>query len=139
MQIKYSKKRLFSGFFLGGLFALFALLRLIDDPENPWLYFLQLLLGLFVVAASLYERHYQYLQIVNGVLTKNSFRRKSIPLEEVIRIESLPGKIKLFTSEEKLSINTELIAEDSRNDLLGILGSLEVEHNPFIGYSTKNL
>lgn len=137
MKIRYSKKRLYSGFFLGGLFALFALLRLIDDPKNQWLYFLQLFLGLFGVAASLYERHFQYLLIENGFLTKNTLRRKSFQLEKIERIQSFPGKIKLFTSEERLSINTALIEDDSRNDLLRVLGSLEIDNNPFIGYSPK--
>ncbi|MGB7786908.1 MAG: hypothetical protein WBL27_12465 [Salinimicrobium sp.] len=70
-------------------------------------------------------------------MTKNRLRRKSLQLEKITKIQSFPGKIKLFTSEEKLSINTELIADDSRNDLLKVLGALEVENNPFIGYSSK--
>ena len=137
VKIRYTKKRLFSSLILGGMFAAFGLLRLLEEPENSWLYYLQLLFGLFAVGAYFYERHFQYLLIENGILTKNSIRRKSLQLDKITRIHSLPGRIKLFTSEEKLSINTELIEDDSRNDLLKVLGSLEVEHNPFIGYSPK--
>ena len=133
MKIRYSKKRLYSSLILGGMFAVFGFLRLIDESDNSWLSYLQLFLGLFGVAAYFYERHFQYLLIENGTLIKNNIRRKSLQLTEINRIQSFPGKIKLFTSKEKFSINTEIIAEDSRNDLLRVFGSLEVEKNPFIG------
>lgn len=137
MKIRYSKKRLLSSLLLGGMFAAFGLLRLLDTSENSWLYYLQLFFGLFALGSYFYERYFQYLSIDGAVLTKNRLRRKSLQLEKITKIQSFPGKIKLFTSEEKLSINTELIADDSRNDLLKVLGALEVENNPFIGYSSK--
>lgn len=137
MTIRYSKKRLFSSLILGGMFAAFGLLRLVDQSDNSWLYYLQLFFGLFAVGAYFYESHFQYLIVENGTLTKNTIRRKSLQLDKINKIHSFPGKITVFTSEEKLSINTELIDKDSRNDLLKVIGSLEVENNPFIGYSTN--
>jgi hypothetical protein len=137
MKIKYSKKRLYSSLILGGTFAAFGLLQLLNNPDTPWIYYLQLFFGLFTVGAYFYENYFQYLTIEKGILTKNSLRKRCLQLNDINKIQSFPGKIKLFTSEEKLSINTELIAEDSRNDLLKVLGSLEVENNPFPGYSAK--
>jgi hypothetical protein len=137
MKIRYSKKRLFSSLILGGMFTALSLLGIFNQPENPWISYLQLFLGLFVIGAYFYENHFQYLSIESGLVTKNSFKRKSLQLDKISKIQSFPGKIKLFTSEEKLCINTELIADDSRNDLLKVLGTLEVENNPFIGYSTE--
>lgn len=137
MRIKYSKKRLYSSFFLGGIFALLALMRLVENPEHPWLYYIQLFLGLLGVGAYFYENHFQYLIIYNGILTKNTLKRKAIQLNKITRIKSFAREIKLFTSEEKLSINTQLIDNNSNIDLLKVLGSLEVKDNPFTSYSTK--
>ncbi|GAB2770811.1 hypothetical protein [Salinimicrobium soli] len=137
MKIKYSKKRLYSHLFLGGMFAVLGFLQLLGQPNTPWIDYLQVFCGLFAVGAYFYESHFQYLNIDNGILTKNTLRKKSLQLDKIERIQSFPGKIKLFTSEEKLSINTELIDDDSRKDLLISLGSLEIENNPFIGYSPK--
>lgn len=139
MKIKYSNTRLFSSLLLGSLFSIWGGLKFFEEAAGYFNYF-QLILGLMMVGNFFFERHYQYLQIVDGLLTKNSFRRKSIQLKNVCQIQSYPGKIKLFTSEEKnLSINTGLISDNSRHDLLVILGALEVENNPFIGYSRKTI
>ena len=139
MKIRYTKKRLLFNGLLGGVFVLTSLLQLQRKSglSHYLIYGLQLLLGLVMVASYFYERKFQYLVIEHGKLTKNRFISKSLQLSEVNRIQSFPGKIKLFTSEEQLSINTELIEDNSWNDLLKILGSLEVENNPFMGYSTK--
>lgn len=137
MKINYSKRRLYSSLILGGMFAAFGFLRLMDESDNSWLYYLQLFFGLIGVAAYFYESHFQYLLIENETLTKNNIRRKSIQLDRITKIQSFPGKIQLFTSEEKLVINTELIAAESQKDLLKILAPLQIENNPFIGYSQK--
>ncbi|MGB7842142.1 MAG: hypothetical protein WBL21_05085 [Salinimicrobium sp.] len=119
------------------MFAVLAFLRLLNHPDNPWIYYLQLFLGLFILGVYLYKKRFQFLSIDNGILTKNNLRRNSVVLNDIIKIQSFPGKIKLFTSEEKLSINTELIEDESRTDFLKVLGALKVENNPFIGYSPK--
>lgn len=119
-----------------------SLIQLFRKSESFSIYHLvygiQFLLGLTMVTLYFFQRKFQYLTLENGVLTKNNLRKKSILLNEIIQIKSFPGKIRLFTSEAKeLSINTELISEDSRHELLKVLGSLELENNPFVGYSTK--
>ncbi len=139
MKIRYTKKRLLFNGLLGSVFVVGGLLQLQKktDLSHYLIYGIQFLLGLVMVASYFYERKFQYLIIENGKLIKNRFFSKYIQLDEITKIQSFPGKIKLFTSEEKLSINTELIEDDSRNDLLKVLGSLEVENNPFISYSAK--
>lgn len=139
MKIRYSKKRFLFNSLLGGVFVVGSLLQLQRKTElsHYLIYGTQLLLGLVMVASYFYERKFQYLIIENGKLTRNRFLHKSLQLDRITKIQSFPGKIKIFTSEEKMSINTELIAEDSRNDLLKVLGSLNLENNPFIGYSAK--
>ena len=139
MKIRYTKKRLFFNGLLGSVFVVGGLLQLQRKTElsDYLMYGTQFLLGLLMVASYFYERKYQYLIIKNGKLTKNRFLTKSLQLNKVTKIQSFPGKIKLFTSEEKLNINTGLIDDESMNGLLKVLGSLEVGNNPFIGYSTK--
>lgn len=136
MKIKYSKRRLFSNFLLGALFTLWGAVKWFEGTASYFTYF-QLAFGILVVGSYFFERRNQYLRIKKGFLTKNSFRGKTIQLDEVEKIQSFPGKIKLFTSEEEISINTGIIEEESLKDLYRLLGSLELEpkENPFIGWS----
>lgn len=136
MKIRYSKKRLFSTLLLGGLFTLMGALKIYEGGAHFFHYF-QLVFGIAVLASHLFERHYQYLTIEEGFLTKNSIKRKTIRINDFRRIQSFPGKIKLFTSKEKLRINTEVINEDSLKDFYQVLGALELqpEENPFTGWS----
>lgn len=140
MKIKYSKTRLFSNLLLGSLFTIMGGLKLIEGAANNFNYF-QLILGFVMMGSFFFEKHHQYLKIENGILTKNNFRRKSLKLKEVVQIKSFPGKIKLFSSEESLSIKTGIIDEDSIKNLYPVLGSLELDpqENPFIGYSKNTL
>ncbi len=136
MIVKYSKKRLFSNLILGALFALFGVVKTIDGTADYFNYF-QLLLGTAMMVGSYFDRHMGYLKMKDGFLKKNSLRRKTIKLADVIQIQSLPGKIKLLTSDKNLSINTGIIDEESLKDLYCLLGSLEIDsqENPFIGWS----
>ena len=142
MKIRYSKKQFLFNGLLGGTFLLASLIQLFRKEESfsahHVIYGIQFLLGFTMVILYFFQRKFQYLNIENGILTKNNLRKKSILLNEIIQIKSFPGKIKLFTSEAKeFSINTELISDDSRHDLLKVLGSLKVENNPFLGYSPR--
>lgn len=139
MKIRYSKTRLFSNLLLGSLFTLWGTVKWLEGSASYFGY-LQLLLGILMVGNFFFERHNQYLKIENGILTKHSLRKKSLKLEEVVQIKSFPGKIKIFTSEENLSINTGIIDEDSIKDLYPVLGSLKLhqKENPFLGWSQTN-
>ncbi|WZL89192.1 hypothetical protein VS868_00150 [Salinimicrobium sp. 3283s] len=136
MKIAYSKRRLYSNLVLGGLFVILGGLKIYEGTASYFTFF-QLLLGILLIGAFFFQKKHQYLSIQKGLLTKNSLRKQSIELDEIEQVQSFPGRIKLFTSEEKLSINTEVIENDSLHKLLSTLGSLEVEQNPFVGYATK--
>ena len=140
MKIRYSKRQFLFNGLLGGTFLITGLLQLYRKTEiyQYLIYGAQILLGLLMVVSYFYEKKLQYITIEKGTLTRNRFFfSRSLQLNKISKVQSFPGKIKLFTSEEKITINTELIEDESRNDLLRVLGSLEVENNPFIGYSTK--
>ncbi|UZH55581.1 hypothetical protein JRG66_01405 [Salinimicrobium tongyeongense] len=136
MKIRYSKRRLFSNLILGALFAILGGLRIFEGTATYFTYF-QLFLGILMVGTFFFEKKNQYLSIEKGFLTKNSLRRKTIELHNIIKVQSYPGSVKLFTSEEKIGINTGIIEKDSLQQLLNIIGSLEVQENPFAGYATK--
>ena len=140
MKIRYSKRRLFSNLLLGSLFAILGALKWFEGEADYFNYF-QLVLGCLMVGTPFFEHHNQYLKIENGILTKNSLRKKTIQLDEVIEIQSFPGRIKLFTSVKNLSINTSIIDDDSIQDLYPVLGSLELDaqENPFIGYARNTI
>ncbi len=135
MQIRYSKNRIFLNGALGATFAIFGALKAFEGTAGI-IHYVQLILGILMVVSFFLDRKYGYLNIQDGILTKYWFGKKTIPLDRINQIQSRPGNIKLVTPEKNLSINTELIAEESRQDLLRCLGSLGIENNPFIGYSS---
>lgn len=136
MKIRYSKTRLFSNLLLGSLFSVWGCLKIVEGTADYFNYF-QLILGSLMVANFFFENRQQYLKIKNGILIKNSLRRKTITLKEVVHIKCFSGKIELRTPNEKLTINIGIIDEISLKDLYFFLGSLELhpDDNPFIGYS----
>ena len=136
MKIRYSKRRLFSNLILGALFAILGGLRIFEGTATYFTYF-QLFLGILMVGTFFFKKKHQYLSIEKGFLIKNSLRKKTIELHNIVQVQSYPGSIKLFTSEEKIGINTGIIEKDSLQLLLNIIGSLEVQENPFAAYATK--
>ena len=136
MKIKYSKSRIFLNGALGATFAISGALKVYEGTAE-FFHYIQLILGSLMVASFFLERKLGYLRINDGVLRKYWLGKKSLQLNKIIRIQSFPGNIKIFTSEEKLSINTELIAKHSRIDLLRVLGSLDVENNPSLATPQK--
>lgn len=111
-------------------------LKWIEGTAGYFTYF-QLVLGWLMVLAFFHQKKYQYLTIENGLLTKNSLKRKTIQLEKIEQIQSFPGRIKIYTSEKDLSINTLILDEDSLKAMYKTLGSLQLEQqeNPFSGWS----
>ena len=139
VQIKYSKSRIFLNGALGATFAISGALKAYEGTAE-FFHYIQLILGSLMIISFFLERKFQYLVIENGRLTKNFFIKKTIQLDEIKEIKSLPGRIKLATPDKNLSINIGLIDEESIKDLYRVLGSLELESekNPFIGWSTTN-
>lgn len=115
-------------------------LKWIEGTASYFTYF-QLVLGGLMIVTYFHQKKFQYLTIENGLLIKNSLKRKTIQLDKIEQIQSIPGRIKIFTSEKSLSINTSILDEDSLKDLYQILGSLELEQqeNPFIGWSKAEI
>lgn len=138
MKIKYSKKRLYSNLLLGVLFGIMGVLK-ISEGSADYLNYFQLALGLFMIGVFFFESYYQYLKIENGVLTRYSFRRKSVKLSEVEKIRKFAGDYILFTSEKKLKINSELVNKGQTADLESILRSLDIpfEETPVKKYNFK--
>lgn len=136
MKIKYSKNRIFLNGALGATFAISGVLKAYQGTAELF-HYIQLILGSLMVASFFLERKFQYLVIENGRLTKNFFIRKTIQLDEIKSIKTLPGRIKLATPDKKLGINTSVIDEESIKDLYRVLGSLELEskNNPFTGWT----
>ncbi len=139
MTIRYSKTRLFSNLLLGSLFSVWSALKIVEGSADYFNYF-QLFIGILMVGTFFFEKHHHYLKIENGVLIKNSLRRRTITLKEVVHIQSFSGQIRLQTSQEKFTINLGITDETSVKDLYCFLGSLELDpnDNPFKGYSHQS-
>ncbi|QLE02319.1 hypothetical protein HX109_12400 [Galbibacter sp. BG1] len=110
IKINYNKKILQRDLFYGVVWEILAIATLFFTDGNYWLLSVNLILATLYHGRFVYRNINPYLLIENGVLTKNSFPKKSIKLSDITRIKKFGEDFEVETSEEKIKINAALIA-----------------------------
>lgn len=137
MTFQHSYKRILSNLILGILFFIMGILRIFEGTAEVFNYF-QLLLGLVMIAVFAFEAYFPYLKIEDGIITKNTLRKKSISLSEIKRIRKFAGDITLYSDEEKIKIHTELIRKHQKEELDEFLQSLHIDIEESSSKPAKN-
>lgn len=127
MIIRYKKKFLRSKLLFGVGFTLLGIASILFADNSVFFIYGYISLGLLSLATYLFEKQKQYLKIENGVLTKNSLFPKNIYLSDIIQIKKFAGDLTLITSTKKLTINIELIDEESFIELELLLKTLALK------------
>lgn len=135
MKIKYSRQRLKSHYKLGFYFILTGTIMTIVFTLYDGLNEVQLdsagvgLIGggIFSFAVYYFENKKQYLTIKNGFLIKNSLFPKKVCLKEIQQIKKFAGDYTLKTNKTDLTINTQIIDENSLLDLNRELENLNLK------------
>ena len=133
MKIKFTKKRLRAHLILGLLWLALCLVRAYFGTYDDWTDWF------FVGMAALYlgqfflEWRNQYLTIDEEQIKVNYPFGKKIKLSEINRIKKFAGDYTLETDDKKLTINTQIIAPASVEELNGILAKLNLpgDKTPF--------
>lgn len=133
MKIKYKKKRIYINLGLGLLWISLGVINFIEDDTIRWTDYGYLLIGILYLGQYLWDITNQYLTVENGIIKKNSVFGKKINLNEITWIKKFAGDYTLKTENQELKIHTELIEENSLEELNRILGELNLpaEKTPF--------
>jgi len=135
MKIKFKKKRLLANLIFGIVWIGLGTLSVVTNDEIHWTDYGYLVIGILYVGHYLFDLTNQYLTIENGTIRKNGLYGfgKEIILNEINWIKKFAGDYTLKTENQELKINTELIEENSLEELNRILGKLNLpaEKTPF--------
>ena len=135
MKIKFKKKRLYSNLFLGIVWTILGIFKVIDNDSSGWLNYGFLVIGVLYIGHYLFDFSNQYLILENGTIRKNKLYGfgKKINLKEINLIKRFGGDYILKTPTKELTINTDLIEEKSLIELFKILTELNLpsEKTPF--------
>jgi hypothetical protein len=126
MKINFTKKQLH----LNRMYALIGsigVLPVLCTNADTWMLVVAILTPIGGVLGIVYQKQYQYITIENGSIRKNDLFRKEVQLSEIRTIEKYAGSYILKTDTKKLTINTTIIARNSRTALSAILEKLDIE------------
>ena len=105
---------------------LFTILNLVFNEAKSWSFYLLLVISVSYVVAYSYSFFNQYGIIQDEVLKENHPFGKKINLNEVKSIKKIAGDYILKTDTTELTINTQIIDENSLEDLNEVLKTLSL-------------
>ncbi len=140
MKIRYSKKRLRSNLIVGLIWFTLGIVMWIFFDIVHWFEFVWFGLALPYLGQYLYERQNQYLTITQDEIKVNNLFRKRIKLSDISRIKKFAGDYIIQADGKKLTINTQIVDQDSLNDLNEFLAKLNLpsDKTPFVNDASKS-
>jgi hypothetical protein len=126
MKINFTKKHL-NLHLVYTVIGSLSVLPVLFTNADTWMLVVAILTPIGGVLGIVYQKQYQYITIENGSIRKNDLFRKEVQLSEIRTIEKYAGSYILKTDTKKLTINTTIIARNSRTALSAILEKLDIE------------
>lgn len=127
MKIRYKKKRLKFYLIMTILWLIFVVFNLISNDFGEWTAYTWLGISVMYIAIYSFDYFNQYLTIQNNVIKENHLFGKKINLNEMKRIKKFAGDYILQTEKTELTINTQIIDQNSLTELNAELKKLNVE------------
>lgn len=128
MKIKFPKFRLYLHLTLGILWIVLGSFALYSKDFSRWYDYLFVGLGIMYLGHFYYDKTHHYLIIENATITKNilyGFKNK-IELDQIHEIQKVKGNYILTSETQKMKINLDLVDESSLNNLIEVLGHLNL-------------
>ncbi len=126
MKIRYKKKRLLFNLAIGVAWLILGILGNNLKETVRWMDYGFVFISFLFIATYLYESTQQYITIKNGFIQINQLFGKKMKLDEIKSIRKFAGDYILETDTSKLTINTNLIEEESLSNLDSVLSELNV-------------
>jgi len=129
MKIGYKKRQMNLNLFFGLIWFINGILQAVFNENPKWFdYFWFILSGLYLIIY-FYQIKKKYLTIENGIIKQNWPFGKKINLTEIKQIRHFAGDYILKSEKKEMTINIQLINEESLSDLKTELKKLNVEWN----------
>ena len=106
---------------------IFVVFNLIFNDFGEWTTYTWLGISVMYIAIYSFDYFNQYLTIQNNVIKENHLFGKKINLNEIKRIKKFAGDYILKTEKTELTINTQIIDQNSLTELNAELEKLNVE------------
>ena len=108
---------------------LFGVFNLILNDFGKWTTYTWLGISAMYIAIYSFYYFYPYLTINNNVIKENHLFGKKIKIAEIKQIKKFAGDYILKTDKTELTINTQIIDQNSLTELNNELEKLNVEWN----------
>lgn len=112
MKIRFKKKHLKTSLIFGLLWLSLGIVALFFS-SGTILKYGYLAMGVLYIALCLFHYKKQYLSIENGTITKHDLISQKMNLNEIKHVKKFAGDYILKSDTAELTINTEVIEEDS--------------------------
>ena len=129
MKIQYKKRQLNFNLIYGIIWLTYFLVKLIFNEELHWIDYGWILISLTYFGTYIYQKKFKYVSIENEILIVNGPLGKKLNLTEIKRIKKFAGDYIIKTDKKELTINTQIIDQDSLAELNTELEKLNVEWN----------
>ncbi|MBZ9778965.1 hypothetical protein LB452_08520 [Psychroflexus sp. CAK8W] len=128
MKIKFSNYRLYINLGLGITWIIMGTYSLNESDSSIWKGIVYMILAVLYLGHYLYDLKHGYLEIENGIITKNilyGFKNK-MELDDIQQIEKVKGNYILKSASKTMKIKIDLIDHSSLNKLLELLKGLDL-------------
>ena len=128
MTIHYKSKNLKFQLLYGITSAILGIVGIILDSK-PLLTYPWLILSILQIGTWYYQNKFQYLQIENNVLTKNSLFPKSIELSKITAIRKYRNSFLIESKEKNIKIYKDVISTASLYQLTDLLNEIQLNRS----------
>ena len=111
----------------GLVWLVWFLVGMITKNELSWIDYGWMVISGLYLALYYHQRKNKYVTIEDGVIKKNEWFGKKLPLAEVKEIREFAGNYIVKTDERELIINTEIIDPEEIPELIEALKQLPAE------------
>ena len=129
MRIKYKPKHLNINLIFGLFWLIWFFIGVFGKEEPNWTDYGWIVISLMYLGMYFYQKNYNYLTIENGFIKQNWPFGKKMNLNEIKRIRHFAGDYILKSENKELTINIQLIDEESLLELKTELKKLNAEWN----------
>ena len=129
MKIGYKKRHLNVNLIFGLIWLVWFFIGVFGKEEPNWTDYGWIVISLMYLGMYFYQKNYNYLTIENGFIKQNWPFGKKMNLNEIKRIRHFAGDYILKSENKELTINIQLIDEESLLELKTELKKLNAEWN----------
>tara|TARA_R110002074_G_scaffold310650_4_gene481479 strand:+ start:1666 stop:2061 length:396 start_codon:yes stop_codon:yes gene_type:complete len=127
LKIYYKKKQLKLNLVFGILWLTIGLIGVLTNEDSKWIECFYLGISFLYFALYFYHKNGHYVRFENGIIRQNWPFGKKLPLSEIKTIRHFAGEYILKTEKKRLTINIQMIDEDSLLKLKTELKKLPVK------------